>query len=76
MECATLAANFVAKIDVKDLQARALGAARSRLKDQLSSQLGEIDSLVAMLSTGKSETHQTTVRKRTRSSPKASGLFD
>jgi hypothetical protein len=72
----TLAANFVAKIDVKDLQALPLGAARSCLKDQLSSQLGKIDSLVAMLWTGKSEAHQTTIGKRRLHPPKTDGLFD
>jgi SAM-dependent methyltransferase len=75
-KCATLAANFVSRANVRDLQARALGTTRSRLKEQLSAEMGEIDDIVAQLSTGKSTSHQTAAKKRTRSTPKKDGLFD
>ena len=76
VKCATLAADFVKRVNVKDLQARALGAVRSRLNDQLSGELDKIDTLVAKLSTGKSVVHQSTVRKRSRRSSKSTSLFD
>lgn len=73
--CANLASNFVSAVNVDDLQARALGTVRARLKDQLSTQLDEIDEIVEKLSTGKSPAQRTTKKKSRRSST-AGSLFD
>ena len=52
-QCADLAERFVQTANVEDLQSRALGVIRSRLKAQMASELIEIDKIVEKLSTGK-----------------------
>ena len=73
--CAKLAANFVREVDVDDLQARALGSIRKRLKDQMSSEIEQIDLLVEKLSTGKAESQRGKTRKTRRGGGTAS-LFE
>jgi hypothetical protein len=65
--CAALAGNFVKETELRDLEPRALGSVRTRLKDQLEAEMDRIDELVEKLSTGKSEKHRTTTRKGRRS---------
>jgi hypothetical protein len=73
--CAKLASNFIKISNIDDLQARALGAIRVRLKDQLAAELGEIDRIVEKLSTGKSAAHRAT-KKRSRRGSTMGKLFD
>jgi hypothetical protein len=65
--CANLAGIFVKGTELQDLQPRALGSVRARLKDQLESEMDRIDGLVEKLSTGRSERHRTVTRKGRRS---------
>lgn len=74
-KCAELAANFVEATNVENLQARALGAVRARLKEQLAANLEEIDPLVEKLSTGQSVTKAST-RKKSRRGSGMGKLFD
>jgi len=73
--CAELAAGFVKVVNVEDLQAGALGAARTRLRDQLATQLDRIGELVEKLSTGKEGT-QRAARGRSRRAQTVGRLFD
>lgn len=74
-KCAQLALNFVKAVDVNDLQARALGSIRARLKGQLEGELDKIDEIVEKLSTGKSVI-ASRGRKISRRANKTGKLFD
>jgi hypothetical protein len=74
-KCASLALNFVRNAKVDDLEARALGAVRARLKEQLNTELEQIDDLVAALSSG-GGTFERKPRKRARGARLTSMLFD
>jgi N-6 DNA Methylase len=74
--CAVLAGTFVRNTNVADLQARALGSIRSRLKDQLESELGQIDTLVAELSGGTGTSFERKPRKKSRALRSMKSLFD
>ncbi len=63
-------------LKVDDLQARALGAVRTRLKDQLTAELNKIDDIVETLSTGKSATAATAKKKPRRKGGGIGRLFD
>lgn len=74
-KCADYALNFVKAVDVDDLQARALGSIRARLKAQLADELDKIDEIVERLSTGKSVLAEK-ARKKSRRSNTTGKLFD
>ncbi|BDV36690.1 N-6 DNA methylase [Methylocystis iwaonis] len=74
-KCMGLTANFVKTTNVKNLQARALGAVRARLKEQLAAELDAIDPLVEKLSAGHNAT-KTNVRKKPRRGNGMGKLFD
>ncbi len=74
-KCAGLTADFVKATNVENLQARALGTVRARLKEQLAAELEEIDPIVEKLSTGQNVT-KTRVRKTSRRSAGMGKLFD
>lgn len=74
-ECAGLTANFVKGTNVENLQARALGTVRARLKEQLSAELKKIDPLVQKLSTGLNVT-KASARKKSRRGSGMGKLFD
>ena len=74
-KCAGLAGNFVSAVNVADLQARALGSVRARLKEQLGSELERIDEIVATLSGGKA-TPERKPKKRSRRASSTGRLFD
>ncbi len=73
--CAQLAANFVRGIAVQDLEARALGRARAKLRDEMDIELEKIDVLVETLSTGKAALGSAAKRKR-RKGDGVGRLFD
>lgn len=54
--CDLKASKFLVGVATNDLQARALGRIRSKMREELQAELSEIDVLVEQLSTGKSET--------------------
>jgi hypothetical protein len=74
-QCARLAQNFVRAVNVEDLQARALGTVRARLKDQLSAELDRIDDIVATLSEGRVAPERQK-RRRSRRGNASARLFD
>jgi hypothetical protein len=74
--CANLAANFVRGIAVRDLEARALGRARGKLRDEMDVELEKIDVLVETLSTGKAATGSAAKRKHRRKGDSVGRLFD
>jgi hypothetical protein len=74
-DCASLAANFVSVTKAGDLEPRALGKVRARLKDQLAPQLSEIDRIVEKLSAGMSAGQQSRNGKSRRSGSRGR-LFD
>jgi hypothetical protein len=74
-KCAGLAADFVEAVKVDDLQARALGTVRARLKEQLATEFEEIDPIVEKLSTGQGAT-KASVRKKPRRGGAMGKLFD
>lgn len=74
-KCAKMAGDFVYKAKIADLQARALGVVRSKLKDELEAELGAIDTLVAELS-GMGGTFERKPRKKSRASRAMKSFFD
>ena len=74
-KCAGLTANFIKAVNVEDLQARALGTVRARLKEQLANELEDIDAIVGKLSMGQSAT-QAIVRKKSRRNARMGKLFE
>lgn len=73
--CAGLAATFVNSINDQDLEARALGRARSSLREQLEAELEKIDVIVETLSTGKTVTAVAARKKSRRGSAGTGRLF-
>jgi SAM-dependent methyltransferase len=65
--CTALAGDFVKVTKCEDLQPRALGSVRTRLREKLGSQMERIDELAENLSRGGSERYRTTTRKGRRS---------
>jgi hypothetical protein len=64
-KCADLTSSLIGRTDANDLQARALGRMRSKVRDQLAHELEAIDVLVEVLSSGKSRAAvEAEVRKR------------
>ena len=53
--CATSARSFISENNIATLDARSLGRARSNIRRELADQLDEIDKIVSLLSTGKSQ---------------------
>jgi hypothetical protein len=73
--CAELTRQAIETLDVRDMQARQLGAMRSRIKDILETELQQIDQLVSLLSSGKTDAHLAS-RKEAKRSAKSAGLFE
>jgi hypothetical protein len=76
--CADLAMNLIERTDSKDLQSRAIGRIRTKVRDQLASELESIDILVEVLSSGKSKAAveaEVRKRRRRRSTNETGNLF-
>jgi hypothetical protein len=75
-KCARLADNFVRAARPDNLHARALGTMRSRLRDQLSAELAEIDCIVEKLSSGTVDTRRGSRGRSRRLQVATRRLFD
>jgi len=66
----------VRSIAVQDLEARALGRARAKLREEMDVELEKIDLIVETLSTGKAATGSASKRKPRRTGDRMGRLFD